>query len=188
MHRKGFPSRYKDAPPCVGDHWWQHYNAALDRVNKGGIVLLYGGPGTGKTRMAYELVPNIEPPKSTCVIRGVTKHFPAIYSTAVNLFMDIRETYQPKSERTEKQVVTELTDAALLVIDEIQERGETAFEDRKLTQIIDARYMHNKPTILISNHTREGFAKTLSPQVIDRIRENGCGLHFDWDSYRKPTP
>jgi DNA replication protein DnaC len=39
--------------------------------------------------------------------------------------------------------------------------------------------------MLISNFSRVDFAKTLSPAVLDRIRENRCGLHFDWESYRK---
>jgi DNA replication protein DnaC len=119
------------------------------------------------------------------LVRGITKSLPAIYTTAVNMFMDIRETYGSKSERSEKQIVSELSEAALLVIDEIQERGETQFEDRKLTQIIDARYMDGRPTILISNYSRQDFAKTLSPAVLDRIRENGKGMHFDWPSHRK---
>jgi DNA replication protein DnaC len=99
--------------------------------------------------------------------------------------MDIRDTFRRDSEHSEKKIIDSLTDAAILVIDEIQERGETPFEDRKLTQIIDARYMEERPTILISNHSRENFAKTLSPAVLDRIRENGLGLHFNWKSYRQ---
>jgi DNA replication protein DnaC len=71
------------------------------------------------------------------------------------------------------------------VLDEFQERGETDFENKKITTIIDARYAHERPTILITNYTREKLASTLSPAVLDRIRENGCGLHFNWGSFRK---
>lgn len=190
MHRKGFPTRYRNATPCSGDDWHSHYAVARDYVNQGGIILLYGGHGTGKTRMAYELACDKEtnPPGASCNVRGVTKEFPAIYTTAVGMFMDIRETYNHCADKSEKQVISELSESALLVIDEVQERGETDFEDRKLTQIIDARYMHGKPTILISNYSREDFAKTLSKAVLDRIRENGVGLYFNWASYRKPTP
>jgi DNA replication protein DnaC len=39
--------------------------------------------------------------------------------------------------------------------------------------------------ILISNHSREEFASKLSAAVLDRIRENGLGLYFNWTSYRK---
>jgi DNA replication protein DnaC len=44
--------------------------------------------------------------------------------------------------------------------------------------------MHERPTILIANYSRNEFAESLSPAILDRIRENGCGLYFDWESYR----
>jgi DNA replication protein DnaC len=39
--------------------------------------------------------------------------------------------------------------------------------------------------MLISNYRRRDFAKTLSPAVLDRIYENGVGIEFTWDSYRR---
>jgi len=180
----GFPKRYKDAPECTGDGWLSHYKAAIPVIETGGILVLYGGHGTGKTRMAHELARKAKLPHATCKRGGIDVDLPLIYTTAVNLFMSLRDTFRNDSEKSEKQTIKELSEAALLVIDEIQERGETPFEDRKLTQIIDARYMDARPTILISNYSRQDFAKTLSPAVLDRIRENGKGLHFDWPSFR----
>ena len=186
---KGFPKRYKLAELPTGELWWDGYNKTLETINNGGIALLYGKHGTGKTRMGYELANVCTPTNNqTTVGMGsgmVKRDLPCLYTTAVNLFMDIRETYRKESEKTERMVVNEYTSAKLLVIDEIQDRGETAFEDQKLTAIIDARYMDNKPTLLISNHDRKRFAESLSPAVLDRIRENGCGVHFSWESYRK---
>jgi DNA replication protein DnaC len=182
---RGFPSRYKNAPECVGEGWWGHYKAALPIVDSGGIVVLYGGHGTGKTRMAQKLASEAKPPNRSYKVFGVSKEVHPVYTTAVNLFMQIRDTYRRDSEVSEKQLLDSYCEASVLVIDEIQERGETQFEDRKLTQIVDARYQHEKPTILISNYNREQFAKALSPAILDRIRENGIGLHFDWPSYRR---
>ncbi len=188
MKLHGFPKRYENAPECAGEGWLAHYASARPVIESGGILVLYGGHGTGKTRMAYEIAKNVTPPRATYKRGGLIMDLPSIYTTAVHLFMEIRDTFRRDSDTSEKGIIKELSDAALLVIDEIQERGETPFEDRKLTQIIDARYMDEKPTILISNHSRENFAKTLSPAVLDRIRENGKGLHFNWQSYRKAQP
>jgi DNA replication protein DnaC len=113
------------------------------------------------------------------------KKRPMIYTTAVNLFSTIKSTYTAGSEKSEKEVVADYCEAALLVIDEVQERGETQYEDRQLTAIIDARYAADMPTILISNYTWEKLASTLSPAVIDRIEENGAKLAFTWDSFRR---
>jgi DNA replication protein DnaC len=187
---KGFPKRYQDAPECVGDDWWGHYRLALATVDSGGIVVMYGTNGTGKTRMACELAKKCVPKDTHYSVGGMgwnsgKKERPAIYTTAVNLFMEIKDTFRPDSEQSELSLVKKYTDAGLLVLDEFQERGETPFEDRKITSIIDARYQNERPTILISNHSREEFASKLSAAVLDRIRENGVGLHFNWTSYRK---
>jgi len=187
---KGFPKRYENAPEATGDEWLAHYRKALDTINSGGIVVMYGGHGTGKTRMAWELAKNCNPKDATASEGGIgwtsiQRERPAIYTTAVGLFLEIRDTFSKNAEHSEIHVIKRHTDAGLLVLDEFQERGETDFENKKITTIIDARYSHERPTILITNYTREKLAATLSPAVLDRIREHGCGLHFDWTSYRK---
>ena len=189
---KGFPKRYEDSPEAVGDGWIANYAQALATVNSGGIVVMYGAHGTGKTRMAWELAKKCSPKDAQYSIGGVgwttsKRDRPAIYTTAVGLFLEIRDTFSKDAESSEMQVVRKHTDAGLLVIDEMQERGETEFEDRKLTSIIDSRYAHERPTILITNYTREKLAATLSQAVLDRIRENGCGLNFNWTSFRKQS-
>jgi len=187
---KGFPSRYEDAPEATGDAWLAHCRLALATVDSGGIVVMYGAHGTGKTRMAWEVARKCTPKDAMVSIGGVgwtttKRDRPAIYTTAVGLFRDIRGTYSRDADSSEAQVIKKHTDAGLLVIDEMQERGKTEFEDRELTSIIDERYAHERPTILITNYTREKLAASLSPAVLDRIRENGCGLNFNWTSFRK---
>jgi len=185
MKLQGFPKRYENASEPTGDRWMAHYEAAKGVVDSGGILVLYGGNGTGKTRMAYELAKKASPPRAQYKRGSLLYDLPRIYTTAVNLFMQVRETFRKDSQVSESELIRRYSEASLLVIDEIQERGETPFEDRKLTQIIDSRYMDERPTILISNHTREEFAKSLSPAVLDRIRENGRGLNFNWGSFRR---
>ena len=187
---RGFPKRYDDAPPAMGEGWLANYAKALATTDSGGITILYGGYGTGKTRMAWEVArahkskrPNISTGE-----QGWTttyKKRPMVYTTAVNLFSTIKSTYVSGTKKSEKEVVSDFTEAALLVIDEVQERGETQYEDRQLTAIIDARYAADMPTILISNYSWEKLASTLSPAVIDRIEENGAKLAFTWESFRR---
>lgn len=187
---RGFPKRYEDAPPAVGDGWLANYAKALATTDSGGITILYGGYGTGKTRMAWEVARAHKSKRPNLSCGGIgwatsTKPRPMIYTTAVNLFSTIKSTYTSGTEKSEKEVVADYCEAALLVIDEVQERGETQYEDRQLTAIIDARYAADMPTILISNYTWEKLASTLSPAVIDRIEENGAKLAFTWESFRR---
>ena len=187
---RGFPKRYEDAPPAGGDEWLANYAKCLSKTDSGGITILYGGYGTGKTRMAWEVARAHKSKNPTISNGGIgwtinTKKRPMLYTTAMNLFTSIKSCYSSNSQKSEKEVIQEYCEAALLVIDEVQVRAETKFEDDKLTAIIDARYAADMPTILISNYTWEKLASTLSPAVIDRIEENGAKLLFNWESFRR---
>ena len=98
---------------------------------------------------------------------------------------EIRDTFRKASEKSELELMDEYAGAVLLVIDEAQERGETDFENQKLTAIIDARYQQCRPTIVIGNYlTKADFAASISPSIISRIQENGGAIHCDWPSFR----
>ena len=52
----------------------------------------------------------------------------------------------------------ELATTKLLIIDEVQERAESGFENRLLTHLIDARYAAMRPTIIIANLAKRELA------------------------------
>lgn len=177
---RGFPARYRNLPKPIGAEWLAKYHTASGCIQAGAICYFYGDRGTGKTRMAYELA--AYGPIATTDPRGAIKY--AHYTTAMMLFLKIRDTYRRDSEQTELQLFEQWTEASLLVIDEIQERGETAFENQKLTSIVDARYQINAPTIIIGNLTVGEFSDQVSPSIMSRMLESGGAIHFNWDSYR----
>lgn len=170
--RTGWPGKYLEAvkTPPHGKEWLHAFDSALERVRLNGIVVLYGKRGGGKTRMAAELAVKV----------GGSQ-----YRTAMRFFLEVRATFRKDSEKSEMDVIDELTAAPLLILDEIQERGETAFEDRLLTHVIDARYAAMKPTILIANLAKSDLAESLGKSIVDRARENGKSIEFTWESYRK---
>jgi hypothetical protein len=181
-----FPSRYTGE--LVGEEWHSALAKVLAVVEAGGIATLYGNRGCGKTRMALHVAEIARLPKCEMPKEGSrTKYRDCVYVTAMELFLDLRSANHPKSEETPKQAMDRYEGAALLVIDEIQVRGETRFEDDTLTHVIDRRYRHGRPTIIIGNIGKEHLAKQLSASVQDRIRENGCGVNFTWPSHRKPN-
>ena len=169
--RTGWPERYFAAvqSPPHGEEWLNAYELASDRVKKDGILILYGKRGSGKTRMAAELAFDA----------GESQ-----YRTAMRFFLEVRATFRKDSNVSELEIIDALTNSALLVIDEVQERGDTAFEDRLLTHVIDARYSAMRPTILIANLPKSELAESLGKSIVDRARENGKSIEFDWPSYR----
>lgn len=172
----GFPSRYSES--LSGDHWFSTFRKAKKVLESGGNTLFCGTRGGGKTRMAYELA------RRAVIPRDHSKP-KRIFKTAMRIFLEIRDTYRKSATRSELEIMDELASARLLVIDECQERGESTFESAKLTSIIDDRYRHKLPTILIANLSPENFRETLGPSICDRVNEDGGMLVFDWESFRK---
>jgi len=171
----GFPTRYDEE--LQNDEWFAMFERARNVVECGGNVLLCGTRGGGKTRMATELAQRAALP------RGKSKP-KRIFKTAMRIFLEIRATYRRDSAITELEVMDNLATCRLLVIDEVQERAESEFEAQKLTAIIDDRYRHKLPTILIANLTPQAFTATLGPSICDRCNEDGGLLEFTWPSFR----
>jgi DNA replication protein DnaC len=181
----GWPDRYLDPLETPeGGEWLAGIALAAPVIQSGGILILHGKRGTGKTQMAAELARMKQFPHDHGTQSDPRRS--AHYQTAMRFFLTVRATFKKGSDKTELEVIDRMTEPGLLVIDELQERGETAFEDRLLTHLIDARYGAKRPTILIANLTKEELAKSLGPSIVDRIHENGRRIDFTWNSYRRP--
>jgi DNA replication protein DnaC len=184
MSAFGWPDRYLeplDSPEGV--EWLSALSVANAIIGSGGILILHGKRGTGKTQLAAEVARSKRFP-----FDAGTKADPkrsAHYQTAMRFFLTVRATFKKGSDKTELDIIDRMTEPGLLVIDELQERGETAFEDRLLTHLIDARYGARRPTILIANLRRDELGKALGPSIVDRVHENGKSIDFTWNSYRR---
>jgi DNA replication protein DnaC len=162
----------------------ERWVAAAERLRAGlGTGFLYallGDRGTGKTRLAAATI-------RECIRRTVKNspdtNRPAWYRKTLDLFLDVRASFKSEG-KTEREVLAPYLAVDLLVLDEIQERGGTDFEDRMLTYVIDKRYDANKDTLLISNLKAGDFGKHVGPSIVDRLRECGAAIHCDWASFR----
>ncbi len=174
LEREGFPPRHAErasGTDASGD-WGDAYNTLTLLLGSGMLAGLIGNRGTGKTHLA------------TCVGAEAITCFgyrredrlgrrlrPAKYTTAADLFRALR----PKDgiAWSEQSELEKYTGPSFLVIDEIQERGHSAFEDRSLVQIIDTRYRNRLDTLLVGNLTPKAFEEQMGSSVVSRMRE--CG-------------
>lgn len=176
-YRSQFPDRHKDAAKVLQREktgWWAAHDYMSGMIgDRGSLFVLIGQRGTGKTQLA------------TCVARLVAFHGEeVVYRRASDLYSDIKATFGV-AEESEREVVRGMTTPRLLVIDEMQDRGGTAWEERILNQIVDSRYASHKDTILISNDVKEALVNSLGPSIMSRADEIGGIISTDWGSFRE---
>ncbi|MCE5310478.1 MAG: ATP-binding protein [Acidobacteriales bacterium] len=173
----GVPDRYRSKWPFPQDlEWLGRMEKIKGQTHHGGMAVLIGPRGTGKTRLAAEAM-RYHP------CDGILLY--ARYTTAMGLFLRLRATYGGQSEESENDIVEAMATAPILTIDEIQERGHTAWEDRLLTHIIDRRYGAMLPTILIANLTIASLAECLGESIVSRIQETGGIIRVEGQSHRR---
>lgn len=155
-----------------GDRWRKARDAAWRIACNRGMVALCGNRGSGKTQIACDIL------REFC--KAGQK---AIYTTAIDMFIDLRTPIQTGKE-SEREVLERFCKPTMLVIDEIQERGQTFWEDRLLTYIIDRRYRDMRATIIIANLLPEQFRQHLGESAWDRLRGTGGLVICEWPSFR----
>ena len=140
----------------------------------GTSIVMSGGVGTGKTHLGASMAQE--------VIRkyGMKAHF----TTVIKMVRRIRATYSRDSKESEEMVLDYFMNRDLLIIDEIGVQSGSDHEHNTIFEIINERYADMKPTIILSNEGIEELTKILGERIIDRFRDGGAVMNFDWESYR----
>lgn len=72
----------------------------------------------------------------------------------------------------------------LLIVDEIGRQFGTDTERMILFEIINERYEQRKPIIAITNLDGPNLSEFVGAAALDRLKENGEAVCFDWRSMR----
>ena len=139
----------------------------------GASLIFCGKPGTGKTHIACGI--------GHALIEAGQR---VAFSTVLAAIRGIKETYRQGSERSEADAIARLVSPALLILDEVGVQTGSDHEKMLLFEVINERYQACVATILISNLTREELTAYLGDRMLDRFREGGAVVAFDWQSYR----
>ena len=98
--------------------------------------------------------------------------------------MAIKESYGEKGG-TESNAFFPFIQPRLLVLDEVQVRNDTVWEDNALTYLLDRRYGEQRSTILISNLSVDSFVKSIGDSIVSRLEESGAVIVCNWESFRQ---
>jgi hypothetical protein len=187
-HAKCPPRHVSNLGLRSGKGWENAFHQVRAGLGKGSIFVLLGPRGTGKTQMAVEAIAEV-------ISDHVEHHIenrgnqplvyrPARYCTALELFSEIKATFQQGASKNESEVIKDFTTPKLVVFDEVTVRGETPWENNVFSHVVDKRYGLFKDTVIIGNFSATEIIATLGPSIASRLEETGGIIECSWSSFR----
>ena len=148
------------------------FDAAL---KTGRSALFIGKPGTGKTHLAVGIGLQIMERDSRS----------ALFLTVMRAVRRVKDTWGRSSTQSESEAIASLVFPDLLILDEVGVQFGSDAERLILFDVLNERYEKRRPTLLLSNFTRDEVQAFLGERIFDRLREDGGEfIPFDWDSHR----
>jgi DNA replication protein DnaC len=154
--------------------WLAQWQKLESGIGKGMIAVIIGERGAGKTQMAVCAI------RVSCKLEHSSK-----FTKALSFFLDVRSAYKKDSDSTEKMIIEKYCAPKMLVIDAIENRSDSSFENLLLNHLIDIRYDRCLDTILIGNFDEKQFAASMGMSIVDRIHECGIKIVCNWKSFRR---
>jgi DNA replication protein DnaC len=144
-------------------------------------AVFYGRSGKGKTFTAVAIARKYaQKGRSSFVIR---------LAEAQELMMEHRKMIQAfytpaDKERAVEQKVDYLTEADLLVLDDLGVEPRTANTEADLLNLLDKRSLAGKTTIITTNFDMESLKERYGGRFFDRIDRNFARFHFSMEGSR----
>ncbi len=139
-------------------------------------LFLSGPPGLGKTFL------------SACIARTVSEHGSSVvYDTAGNIFaqFEARKFLRDRPDGLEARDETKrYLNCDLLILDDLGSELTTQFTQTALYELINARLVGEKHTVISSNLSMEEVAQRYAPQIASRLEGEYHILHFFGDDIR----
>ena len=141
-----------------------------------GHSLVFSGPsGTGKTHLAIAIA-----------YRAIQNGFDALFTTATALIEDLSTATRDGKLR---EALASYTHATVLVIDEVGYLGYGPDAANVLFQVVNDRYLHQRPMIFTTNKPLAAWGRVLhdpdlAEAILDRVLERGRHLELRGRSYR----
>jgi DNA replication protein DnaC len=121
-----------------------------------GWLFIQGGYGCGKTHLAAAI--------ANALLSAGT---PVVFVNVPDLLDYLRGAYSPHAEETYDQRFNEVRDAPVLILDDLGTQNTTPWAEEKLYQILNARYINKRPTVITSNLDLDDLDPRLRSRLSD---------------------
>jgi len=169
------PKRQASAKADASGEWGRTLARLNGKLGSGLFAVLSGRHGSGKTQLAVEMMRH--------QIEDI--HRSAVFLSATEFFIQVKATYRPDAQVSEADVLAKYAKPAFLVVDEIEKRGASEWENNLLFHLFNRRYNAVKDTLLISNLPEAELCQHLGPALVSRLNETGGVISCNWPSRRE---
>lgn len=151
-------------------NWIDNFDSMKDRGM--GLYFHSSTKGSGKTRMAAS-VANYIMHNTSLQVRFIT---------STKILSEIQATWDDR-ERSESKLLNDLIRLSVLVIDDFGTEKVKDWAEQRFFQIINERYISNRPTIFTSNYSLDRLE--YDDRITNRIKERTYQIAFPEESVRE---
>lgn len=170
---------YRDIPEAdvTACDWVEEWcNATVANPEAGGSIALVGPIGTGKTGCGAAAF--------RVLIHGTFRI--AAFVNVVEMFSDLGQAISiakrgGEPATSEAEILYRVSEAQLLLLDDIGAERWTDYREEKLYQILSFRHSRKLCTIITSNKTLDELRETLGPRTHSRLIEMCAGNIIEFD-------
>lgn len=161
------PIEFDEASP-----WYEKFDKLRLSLGGGFLFALIGKRGTGKTRMAAELI-------------RISRYSgdDVKYASSIGFLGQLKDTFDNGGER---RVFDSFAKARLVILDDCHRRGDSDWRNSMIDELVGQRYNRRLDTLLISNETLPVFKDAIGLDIYSRLTEAGGIMVCDWESFRRP--
>lgn len=134
----------------VLDNLKNYSEKLVNDIEKKGLVLV-GNNGVGKTHLACSIANKL-----------IENGTPVIYGTLINLFAELRNSYDTDNNISEMEIIKLYENVNLLIIDDLGKEKPSEWGLEKLFTIVNSRYENNLPVIITTNYNQSSLVERLS--------------------------
>jgi DNA replication protein DnaC len=130
-----------------------------------GWLVVFGPSGAGKTHLAAAVANAL-----------VQAGRPALYSSAPDLLDHLRATYDSGSPVDYDGLFRRITDAPVLIIDDLGAHNASPWAQEKLDQILTRRYNGRRPTVITTAIAETAFDERVRTRLLDPLLSVVCRI------------
>lgn len=164
-HKKGSKKLFN-----VTSKYASNFKAAKEN-NLG--LMLHGEPGAGKTHAA------------SCIANELLSQGIPVICVSINKLLErIKETYNSYGKEGEETILKSLSNAELLILDDLGTEQKTEWGLSRIYNIIDSRYRNELPIIVTTNIAISDLEDMYHKRSYDRLMEMCTPVKVDGESIR----